>query len=591
MSVKLKLVAHFVLLALLPLAAAFVAFGAVVGRAETRVVDAELGAALRAVEQAFHEELLAAERAARGAAASPELQRALAQADVGELQRLLESSPTLRVAVGDVEIGRVHAHAAERRVTVLPAAGDDLAAAAAVVASVPFDGPLLERLGQRGRTRSDEELVLVRDGHVVAGGGRPSLAVDAPVAGGRTVTLGGERYRAVGVTLPDAAGVSVAVLTPYSRIGGAVAAARLQLLLALGLVLVLVALVAYLQGRAIVSGVSRLVAMANALAAGRLDQRVPEGGRDEFGVLARSFNEMAEQLQARLEDVETERRRVRETTARFAGALSATHDTEQLLLAIVETAVEATHATRGILSERGRTLVQVGRPSAARDRLELPLGVEGEYSLVLLGRGFSALDVGTAELLVAHASVALENARLHRVVERQSLVDEVTELANRRRAEEMLRAELSRVARRGGSVAVVVADLDGFKSVNDRFGHPCGDAVLREFARILAESIREVDLAARWGGEEFMLVLVDTDGAGAVLVADRIRTALAARAMLTPTGVPFTVTASFGVAAAPPETSLESLVAAADAALYAAKRAGKNRIVTAQEPAETLRAV
>jgi hypothetical protein len=89
MSVKLKLVAHFVLLALLPLAAAFVAFGAVVGRAETRVVDAELGAALRAVEQAFHEELLAAERAARGAAASPELQRALAQADVGELQRLL----------------------------------------------------------------------------------------------------------------------------------------------------------------------------------------------------------------------------------------------------------------------------------------------------------------------------------------------------------------------------------------------------------------------------------------------------------------------------------------------------------------------
>jgi two-component system, cell cycle response regulator len=587
MSVKLKLVAYFVLLALLPLAAAFVGFGAVVARAETRVVDAQLGATLRAVEQAYEEELAAAERVARGAAANLELQRALATFDVGELQRLLEGRPSLRVIVGEVEIGGLHAYAAERRVAVVPAGAELGSGAGIVVASVPLDAALLERLARRAGAEAHEELVLVSEGHVVAGAGLPSRPLAIAAGAGETVDLAGTRYRAVGSPLSDGGGVALAVLAPAARISAAAAADRFQLLFALGTVLALVALVAYLQGRAIVAAVDRLVKMANALAAGRLDERAPEGARDEFGLLARSFNEMAEQLQGRLEELETERRRLREITARFAGALSATHDVDQLLLAIVETAVEATGATRGVLMEGPRKLVQVGSPGPAPDRIELPLGIdEQEYGqLVLLGRGFSALDVGTAELLVGHASVALENARLHRIVERQSLVDDTTELANRRRAEVVLRGELARAARHGGSVSVVVADLDGFKDVNDRFGHPCGDGVLREFARILRDSVREIDLAARWGGEEFVLVLAETDAAGAACVAERVRAAVAERPMLTPTGLPFAVTASFGVAAAPPESTVEGIIAAADAALYSAKRGGKNRVVTAEERA------
>jgi diguanylate cyclase (GGDEF)-like protein len=582
MSVKLKLVAYFVLLALLPLAAAFVGFGSMVGRAETRVVDAQLGAALLAVERAYSDELAAADRRARAVAGSPELQAALVTGEPGELARLLEGSPGLGVILGGLQLGRSHPHAAERTVTVLPAGAQE-PAAGTVVVSLPLDAALAERLRSRVGMERDERLIFLRHGFVLAGTGlERGEPLALPAAGGVTAEVGGVRYRAVGAALDDAPGAQLAVLAPQARIGAATARARVELLAALGIVLALVALVAYLQGRAIVTSVTRLVGMANALAAGRLEERVPESGRDEFGLLARSFNEMAEQLQTRLEDVEAERRRVRETTARFAGALSATHDVEQLLLAIVETAVEATHATRGILMERDRRLVQVGRPSRTRDRIELALGADGEYVLVLLGDGFSALDVGTAELLVGHASVALENARLHHVLERQSLVDDTTDLANRRRAEEALRGELARVQRHGGSVAVVVADLDGFKGVNDRFGHPCGDGVLREFARILRDGVREIDLAARWGGEEFVLVLPETDAAGATQVAERVRTALAERAMLTPSGLPFAVTASFGVAAAPPETTPEGLVAAADAALYEAKRAGKNRVVAAE---------
>ena len=190
----------------------------------------------------------------------------------------------------------------------------------------------------------------------------------------------------------------------------------------------------------------------------------------------------------------------------------------------------------------------------------------------------------TAASLASHAVVALDNARLHSIVERQALVDGLTGLANRRQCEDTLSTELSRVERFGGSLAVVVADLDSFKGVNDRHGHPAGDSVLREFALLLQESLRDVDLASRWGGEEFLLILPGTDLAGGARVAERIRGALAGRIVLSVDGTPIPVTASFGVAASPPATTASELFAAADAALYEAKRTGKNRVKTAPEP-------
>jgi diguanylate cyclase (GGDEF)-like protein len=175
----------------------------------------------------------------------------------------------------------------------------------------------------------------------------------------------------------------------------------------------------------------------------------------------------------------------------------------------------------------------------------------------------------------------LENARLHRIVERQALVDGLTGLANRRHLDQELASVLARAERAGGTAALILADLDDFKAVNDRHGHACGDLVLREFATLMHEVVREGDTAGRWGGEEFALLLPDTDVEGAERVAERLRRGLESQVILSPEGQPLRVTVSLGVAGYPEAGGRVELVDAADEALYRAKRAGKNRVVIA----------
>ena len=161
----------------------------------------------------------------------------------------------------------------------------------------------------------------------------------------------------------------------------------------------------------------------------------------------------------------------------------------------------------------------------------------------------------TAASLAGQAVVALENARLHQIVERQALVDGLTGLANRRQADAALATELTRAERLGGPVGLILADVDDFKLVNDRHGHPTGDIVLRDLAQALRETVREIDTAARWGGEEFAVILPGTDLMGAAQVAERVRQALSERGLVSAEGAPLHVTASFGVAASEPTTT------------------------------------
>ncbi len=314
-------------------------------------------------------------------------------------------------------------------------------------------------------------------------------------------------------------------------------------------------------------------------------------GRDEFAQLGRAFNQMASQLEGRLEDLEDERRRLREANARFGDALASALDPEQLRRVIVESAVEATQADGGVVIAEDGSYVETGNVGAGGERLdfELTSGRRSFGRLLLVGdelRRRGADD--RCDRSPGQAVVALENARLHRMVERQALVDGLTGLANRRQADEALASEIARTERFGGPVGLILADVDDFKAVNDRFGHPTGDVVLRDLAETLRENVREIDTAARWGGEEFAVILPGTDLEGAAQVAERIRAALAEREILSVDGAPLHVTASFGVATSNATTTVQQLVEAADEALYRAKRAGKDRVYAGTDPVTRL---
>jgi diguanylate cyclase (GGDEF)-like protein len=168
-----------------------------------------------------------------------------------------------------------------------------------------------------------------------------------------------------------------------------------------------------------------------------------------------------------------------------------------------------------------------------------------------------------------------------------ALQDELTGLANRRALEQMLADEVTRALRHGRPLSILMADVDHFKKINDTYGHRAGDEVLRELARLLAEKLRSIDKAARYGGEELFVMMPETPLAEARRVAERVRSAVEAHTFVVDPEddeppIPLRLTASLGVAGMPDNAeSLEALVEIADRALYDAKHQGRNRVVVA----------
>lgn len=159
--------------------------------------------------------------------------------------------------------------------------------------------------------------------------------------------------------------------------------------------------------------------------------------------------------------------------------------------------------------------------------------------------------------------------------------DPLTQLKNRRAITEVIRREESRVRRGTPYLSFILCDLDHFKSINDSKGHDAGDAVLRSVSKTLQSCMRDVDFVARWGGEEFLAVLPDTDEEGAKLVAERIRGKIEGTQIETNGNEPFRVTMTLGVAVIQKGENAEQTIARADAALYEGKRNGRNRVVAA----------
>jgi diguanylate cyclase (GGDEF)-like protein len=220
--------------------------------------------------------------------------------------------------------------------------------------------------------------------------------------------------------------------------------------------------------------------------------------------------------------------------------------------------------------------------------LAFPVSVRGRAVAVLVGLDASpsvAAPELDAEVLTAWAELlevvgfALEKALLLHRAEELSVTDDLTRLYNSRYLNQALRREVKRATRSGKSLSLLFLDLDGFKQVNDTHGHLHGSRALVEAAAIIKRSARESDIVARFGGDEFAIVLPDTDTTGALAVAARIRDRIAAHGFLADEQLGVRLTASVGVATLPAAGgSADELIRSADLAMYQVKASGKNGI-------------
>ncbi|MEH0984612.1 GGDEF domain-containing protein [Micromonospora sp. CPCC 205556] len=399
-----------------------------------------------------------------------------------------------------------------------------------------------------------------------------------------------------------------------------------------------------------------LAGAVDRVARGDLTARVPVRSRDEIGRLAGAFNRMTRETASYVAALTSSRDQLRGHLAVLGDTLASTHDLQRILRVILHSAIGATGARAGAVLLLDPDGVLVGKcGEGLQDRLPDPetlrvpvgAGVAGAVAatgeprrgragdgvpapgeprcetyvavpftvpggpaggaepgrepavgvLALYDRlgaeEFDDADLDTLRTFAGHAAVAVENVRVHEEAQRLSLTDPLTGLWNYRYLRESLRREVERASRFGRMLSILVLDLDRFKDVNDTHGHAAGDAVLAEFARRIRGEIREVDLAFRQGGEEFVVLLPETDARGAAIVAERLGAAVRgtpiAAAGHAGRRVAIPVTVSIGIAVYPDHASTgQQVLDAADEALYAAKAAGRDGHRVAGERAAPL---
>ncbi|HYE14404.1 MAG TPA: GGDEF domain-containing protein, partial [Pyrinomonadaceae bacterium] len=236
----------------------------------------------------------------------------------------------------------------------------------------------------------------------------------------------------------------------------------------------------------------------------------------------------------------------------------------------------AREAARGgetvVKKENSRRVVAVPLVSGERVAGVLEAVREGERA-----RPFSQSDASLLSALSLPLTAALSNSARVAEAERLSQTDDLTKLHNARYLRQYLVGELKRARRYGSVVTAVFLDLDDFKQINDRHGHLVGSHVLMEMAAVILRSVRDTDSVARYGGDEFVVVLPETDMAHGLQVAERVRERIAGQVFTGGRGLALRLTASFGVASFPDHAqSPQRLISAADTAMYEAKAARKN---------------
>lgn len=393
----------------------------------------------------------------------------------------------------------------------------------------------------------------------------------------------------------------------------------------LGLSLVL-GIVGLVMARHLVSRpLRRLIDATRAIAAGAYYRRIVESSRDEIGQLARTFNEMV----AAVEQKTLRTMSFNQVAVAITSSLSVSEIVEQILhhgiglSGMYAVGVAFYDEDKGQFAEwftrglSGRFTTQMAfRPGGladevfgssdpvlcsdhplARHRLSELARDEGIRSYLCLPLASHTARLGVlcfyrtdadlftseeSHLLSAFARVAaqaIDNARLHARTEDMAVTDPLTGLHNRRWLDGRLREEIQRSQRFGKPLSVLMLDVDHFKRINDRHGHPAGDSVLRRLAEVVEAELREVDMAARYGGEEIVIMLPETEDMNAEQGAQRIRQAVAGTSFRLPDGSDIGITVSIGVGCYPGcAANAEELIARADQALYVAKQSGRNAV-------------
>jgi diguanylate cyclase (GGDEF)-like protein len=637
---RARLRLFFVLLVIVPMIALAVVLFTLTARSETGKADAGIAGGVRTAFALYEERAAAAGPALRDVAADPQLNTALASGS-GIAARLRELIGGPDDIVG-IELrapggGRVIARAGSPRGMA--------SKAAPLVAGGQTRGTLIVSLtdAQQFATRVQRltgyHVGVFRAGQLLASTEGDLDARSRLGARGKPhdFKLGGEEYRGrvEQIREPGSAPLELGVFHDTSGVSHTVSRNRLLIGgLLLGFLLLAMA-AATTVSRALTQQIDKFLVAARRLARGDFRQPVPLEGDDEFAQLGREFNSMSEQLASKIDEVKRQRGELTSAIRRVGDALAMGLDRNGVVALAVRTAVDACEAEAGRAqpvsadafressqgsedpeldeamraAERraaGVRLLPKRQPSPEGERpprvatparvgavhaLAVPmLGLPGlpEYlgvlSIARRRRAFTREEEELLQYLAGQAVVSIENARLHETVERQAVTDELTGLANLRAFHTILEGELERSRRFGTPLALVMLDLDHFKQINDEYGHQQGDEVLELVADVLRDFSRDIDAPARYGGEELAVVLPQTDSEGAEQLAERIREAVDRLEVprVDGQGV-LRLHASFGVAAVPENgASREELIAAADAALYRAKRGGRNRVERAE---------